>query len=242
METEVETIIAQLCGCIDTGTLSKYGKNSRVEDVENKRKKCNKVTCVPGTYKTPLTDEEQLNNAKYIYEYLSNEGWTKEAICAFLGNVYEESGLNPAVWENMNNEQKGYGIVQFTKYKDNYKFIQWFNDYVVDNGLNEYSEWGHVGLNKFAIDNPEEMLKLQLEYFVISCKIGGEWIKTSKYHCPVEVQKISYDEFINSNMDPEKLAYAFHGSYERSGDTADMIQERADSARYWYEEVFADYN
>ena len=25
METEVETIIAQLCGCIDTGTLSKYG-------------------------------------------------------------------------------------------------------------------------------------------------------------------------------------------------------------------------
>ena len=43
-------------------------------------------------------------------------------------------------------------------------------------------------------------------------------------------------------MDPEKLAYAFHGSYERSGDTADMIQERADSARYWYEEVFADYN
>ena len=39
METEVETIIAQLCGCIDTGTLSKYGKNSRVEDVEKRQNK-----------------------------------------------------------------------------------------------------------------------------------------------------------------------------------------------------------
>ena len=38
METEVETIIAQLCGCIDTGTLSKYGKNSRVEDVKKRKK------------------------------------------------------------------------------------------------------------------------------------------------------------------------------------------------------------
>ena len=37
VETEVETIIAQLCGCIDTGTLSKYGKNSRVEDVKKRR-------------------------------------------------------------------------------------------------------------------------------------------------------------------------------------------------------------
>ena len=39
VETEVETIIAQLCGCIDTGTLSKYGKNSRVEDVEKRQNK-----------------------------------------------------------------------------------------------------------------------------------------------------------------------------------------------------------
>lgn len=61
-------------------------------------------------------------NACFIYRYLTTQGWSKEAICAFWGNAEEESGLNPAIWEIENDLNRGYGIVQFTKYRDDYNF------------------------------------------------------------------------------------------------------------------------
>lgn len=37
-----------------------------------------------------LTKEQEEENARYMYYYLSGEGWSKEAICGLLGNINKE--------------------------------------------------------------------------------------------------------------------------------------------------------
>jgi len=43
------------------------------------------------------------------------------------------------------------------------------------------------------------------------------------------------DEYINSNYDADTLALVWHGSYERSTDSLDVLQERCESAKKWYD-------
>ena len=54
----------------------------------------------------------------------------------------------------------------------------------------------------------------------------------NSYHSPYEM---SFSGFIESTASPRELALVFHGHYERSGDTIEMINDRADSAEKWYE-------
>lgn len=62
---------------------------------------------------------EWRNNLIMVYNYLSNEGYTLEAVSGLLGNVYKESGVNPWRWEgNQVNYNKGYGLFQFTPAQD----------------------------------------------------------------------------------------------------------------------------
>ena len=54
-------------------------------------------------------------NMYAIYDYLSEEGYSDEAIIGILGNVVGESALNPWRWEgNVVNYSNGYGLFQFT--------------------------------------------------------------------------------------------------------------------------------
>ena len=67
-----------------------------------------------------LTEEEMQTNATYIYYYLSQRGWTMNAVAGMLGNMQSESTINPGIWQNLN-EGGGpaFGLVQwdpFTKY------------------------------------------------------------------------------------------------------------------------------
>lgn len=47
-----------------------------------------------------LTMEQMKINANYIYSYLSNKGWTKNAIAGILGNMQSESSINPGRWQS----------------------------------------------------------------------------------------------------------------------------------------------
>ena len=54
-------------------------------------------------------------NMYAIYDYLTAEGYSDEAIIGILGNVVGESALNPWRWEgNVVNYSNGYGLFQFT--------------------------------------------------------------------------------------------------------------------------------
>lgn len=74
-----------------------------------------------------LTLAEMKINATYIYEYLTANGWTKNAICGVLGNMQSESTINPAIWQGLvvNNTDGGYGLVQWTPAT---KYINWCSE------------------------------------------------------------------------------------------------------------------
>lgn len=63
-----------------------------------------------------LSQSQMEENALYIYNYLTDKGWTLNAICGLLGNTQTESTHNPGRWENedVGNLSGGYGIVQWT--------------------------------------------------------------------------------------------------------------------------------
>lgn len=63
-----------------------------------------------------LSQSQMEENALYIYNYLTNKGWTLNAICGLLGNTQTESTHNPGRWEgeDVGNLNGGFGIVQWT--------------------------------------------------------------------------------------------------------------------------------
>jgi hypothetical protein len=46
------------------------------------------------------------------------------------------------------------------------------------------------------------------------------------------------EEFISATNHPGDLAQVFHATYERSGDTATMIEKRVQAANDWYDYLF----
>lgn len=73
----------------------------------------------PGT----LTERQQECNATYIYERLIARGFTKRAACGVLGNIQKECGVNPGVWQVLNDPSYGYGLFQWTSAKN--KYLSW---------------------------------------------------------------------------------------------------------------------
>ena len=59
-----------------------------------------------------LKQHEMLVNARYIYKYLSDNGWVPNAIYAVLGNMEKESTINPGLVER--GGSGGYGLTQWT--------------------------------------------------------------------------------------------------------------------------------
>ena len=77
-----------------------------------------------------LTESEMHANGIEIYQYFSSYGWSINAICAMLGNMQSESGVNPGIWEGLTPFGGGYGLVQWTPYSKykNWAGTQWENN------------------------------------------------------------------------------------------------------------------
>ena len=58
-----------------------------------------------------LTYEQALNNANIVFHFFEDKGYTKEAICGLLGNMWRESHVNPSLNEVGGT---GYGLTQWT--------------------------------------------------------------------------------------------------------------------------------
>lgn len=186
-----------------------------------------------GEHRGGLTQEQMEANARYIYKYFSDEGWSKEAISGMLGNMQWESGsINPGAWQFWNETGfgSGYGLVQWTPNKFvPKKFLQWA-------GLDA------EGANNLAQNDPKQLMDKQLEFLLInlnlksdaSGKYGGEWIPTTDYSSPY---KMKVSEFIKSDKNAGELALVFHGSFERSADApgSTALKKRVEYANKWYD-------
>lgn len=59
---------------------------------------------------------QMTDNAQYIADYLTGNGWTQNAVAGILGNMEQESTMNPGLWQDLKYENMsgGYGLVQWT--------------------------------------------------------------------------------------------------------------------------------
>lgn len=135
-----------------------------------------------------LTTEQMKTNAKYIYSYLINKGWTVNAIAGMIGNMEAESTMNPGRWQSddVGNTSLGYGLVQWTPAT---KYLDW----CIEQNYDDYSE----------MDNNLSRIIYELEN-------NEQWIATDTYN-------FSFEDFSKSTETPEYLASAFLKCYERAG-------------------------
>ena len=71
--------------------------------------------------------ENKTENAKFIYNFFIEEGWTSQSICGMLGNMEVESGIIADIDEYGNGD--GYGLLQWTPKS---KLVQWANQENLD--------------------------------------------------------------------------------------------------------------
>lgn len=78
-------------------------------------------------------NKQQMNNAKYIYNFFLSRGWTPQSICGMIGNMQTESYLYADIWEGGNRPGTGtgpgYGLVQWTPAS---KLINWCKERGLD--------------------------------------------------------------------------------------------------------------
>lgn len=135
-----------------------------------------------------LSMEEMQNNAKIIYSYLTQKGWSFNAICGMLGNMQTESSINPAIWQGLvegSGGGGGYGLVQWTP---------WTN----------FTDWADA--NNYAWDDGYAQLKW-IDEVTVSF---GQWISTSDY-------PMSFNEYKTSTESCSYLAVVFLRNFERAG-------------------------
>ena len=139
--------------------------------------------------------DKMQDNAKYIFKWLGNKGWSKNAVCGILGNMQTESTINPGRWESDrvegNPSGHGYGLCQWTPYT-------------------KYTTWIKSKEDAPTMDGNLSRIMFELEN-------GIQWIKTQSY-------PMSFYEFSISTQTPRYLAMAFLKNYERPADPNQPIR------------------
>lgn len=90
------------------------------------------MSWVSGNYY--LSQAERENNAALIWDYFGGRGWTAEAVAGMLGNMEQESTINPGIWQGLTVGTGGYGLVQWTPYT---KYANWAGNQWENNGTLE---------------------------------------------------------------------------------------------------------
>ncbi len=136
-----------------------------------------------------LNMEEMKVNATFIYNSMSADGWTLEAISGMLGNMQSESSINPGIWQSLDAQHPepwGFGLVQWTP-------------------STKYTDWCRSkGLTPEYMESAISRINYELAN-------GLQWIKTTAY-------PLTFQEFKESKESPYYLGLAFLKNYERPAD------------------------
>ena len=143
-----------------------------------------------------LSQQEMENNAIIVRNFFNDRGYTLEAICGILGNMQQESTINPALWQNLDygNVRLGFGLVQWTP-------------------STKYTDWADA--HGYAHDDGD----WQLVWIHDETAPSGEWIPTSLY-------PMTWSEFIVSKQTPEYLASVYLKNFERAGNEQEQLRRQ----------------
>lgn len=160
-----------------------------------------------------LTGDQMRVNARYIYSALTDKGWTQEAIAGLLGNMENESAINPGRWQSddVGNTSMGYSLVQWTP-------------------STKYTEW--CTAQGFSDPSTMDAALARLSY---ELERGLQYASTTDY-------PLTFQEFAKSTAAPYYLACAFAWNYERSwvvlygteAEKEQLRQIRGGDAEKWY--------
>lgn len=150
--------------------------------------------------------DEMIGNAFMVWQYFHAIGFTNESIAGLLGNMQQESTINPGRWQG--GSGPGYGLVQWDPASG------WFN-YAAVHGI-DTTDADESGDGQCDCINDGES--------------EGQWLPNH----PTAIAhntRYSWAEF-SQLTDVHEAVRAFLYEYERAG-TA-MLQNRYDYADYWY--------
>ena len=177
-----------------------------------------------GTTST-LSTAQMDKNAKYVYDFLIGSGFTKQAACGVLGNMQQESKINPGIWEILPSTINGYGLVQWT---DATKFLNW----AVSNGTlrNALPET----VNALTVRDPVQLMQAELNCLIWGCESGTEYLKPEVAHYENHTgYSLTFNEYKTSKLDAGTLAIVFNDHFERSNDNPGL-EKRRQFALNWY--------
>lgn len=174
-----------------------------------------------------LSYSEMQNNAAIIYDYLTREGWTKNAICAILGNMQLESNINPQIWQDLrepiagqDNSKKGYGLTQWTPYT---KLLSWCSA----NNLNYYD--GYAQLKRIMYERNSTKDPYAMSSFVQWANYPTAYDENGILYCT-----FTFYDFSVSTKSPSELVIDFMKYYERPSVAGRKESTRIKYANYWW--------
>ena len=150
-----------------------------------------------------LNQTEMENNSECAFDYLYSLGFSVNSIYAILGNAQQESGINPAIWENLTVDyNRGYGLFQFTP-------ATYYTDWATQHG---YSiEDGYA----------------QLDWVDSELDQGGYWVQRSGYNISFQDFKTDTTHSI------DWLTSAWYYNFENPGPSDTTEQARRNYANAW---------
>lgn len=173
-----------------------------------------------------LSTAQRAANAAYVYNYLRGQGFTKQAACGVLGNMQQESGINPGIWQVLNNTGYGYGLVQWTP-------ATVFLNRAVDTGV--ISAANAATINALTNSDPKKLMDAELACLIWCCTTRGDFFApTAGGSMDHTGYRMTFSQFKASTLDAGTLAKVFHDHYERSADGASGLNTRATNAISWY--------
>lgn len=152
------------------------------------------------------------DNAQKVWNYFTGAGYSKAATAGILGNMQQESGVNPASIQG-NGKGPAAGIVQWENY--NTKSSRWkaMADYAASKG----KDWTDLGS--------------QLEFIDKELKTLGSFWSYQPNMAKAGTTATSYDAWKNSTS-VDTATRQFEGAFERAGKP--MMDNRISAANKYY--------
>lgn len=171
-----------------------------------------------------LQQDKRNENAKLIWDYLTNLTWTPQAVAGILGNMDVESAMNPALIEGRGTHTlidnntclaigtgTGVGLVQWTGHTDTPPAGQKLASFAIRYNKNWYD--GELQCFRLQRECEED---IQFDHGVVD---GVSW---------------DWQSYIASEESPEQLAKVWQYLYERGGTDTLTRQQKA---RYYYNKM-----
>lgn len=174
------------------------------------------------------TSTQATNNATIIFRMLTAAGWTKTAIAAMLGNIFDESTLNP------NLQQRGgpaYGLVQWDPPS---KMVRIANT-IYPEGYDRSN--GTVQLNVVYAEFQQTCYAYG-DPGGVNRGIGQQWYKSSGTKYGFSLPPTSWYNFAHDDSSGvEALTKIWMVSYERPSYNANINhwRKRVEDAKYFLE-------